>query len=165
MTIRTTLRRWHIWLGWLIGVPVLLWTITGVLMVAKPIEEVRGSDLLRDPPAVRTATPPVAPSLDVRAVSKLSLEHRAAGPRWVLNFADGTSRQADPATGRLLPGISAGDAARELGARYTGKASIASVTRIDAANPPPPPKTWMCAPPRDFSRSTMYLKYSTCPPW
>ena len=31
--------------------------------------------------------------------------------------------------------------------------------------PPPPPKTWMCSPPRLLSRSTMYLKYSTCPPW
>src|SRR5436853_247042 len=31
--------------------------------------------------------------------------------------------------------------------------------------PPPPPNTWMCSPPRCFSRSTMYLKYSTCPPW
>ena len=45
--MRSTLRRWHIWLGWLIGVPMLLWTISGVLMVIRPIEEVRGTDLLR----------------------------------------------------------------------------------------------------------------------
>ncbi len=136
MTLRTTLRRWHIWLGWLIGVPMLLWTITGVLMVIRPIEEVRGSDLLRDPPAVRMAVLPIAPALDFKAVSKLSLEQRAAGPRWVLAFADGSTRAADPVTGRLLPPLSAADAAREVSARYTGNARIASVTRIDPANPP-----------------------------
>ena len=136
MSLRTTLRRWHIWLGWLIGVPMLLWTITGVLMVVKPIEEVRGSDLLRDPPAVRMAAPPVAPALDFKAVSKLSLEQRASGPRWVLTFADGSTRAADPASGRLLPAFSAAGAAREVTARYTGTARIASVTRIDGKRPP-----------------------------
>ena len=37
--------RWHIWLGWLVGVPLLLWTLSGVAMVARPIEEVRGEHL------------------------------------------------------------------------------------------------------------------------
>ena len=134
--LRSTLRRYHIWLGWLIGVPMLLWTVSGVMMVIRPIEEVRGSTLLSDPPAVRTITPPVAPALDIRPLAKLTLEQRAAGPRWVLAFADGATRAADPATGRLLPPISAADAARELGARYTGKARVASVTRIDPEHPP-----------------------------
>ena len=133
---RSTLRRYHIWLGWLIGVPMLFWTISGVLMVVKPIEEVRGEALLSALPPVRTATPPVAPAIDVRPLTKLTLEQRATGPRWVLSFADGASRLADPATGRLLPPLSAADAARELGARYTGKASIASVAHIDPAKPP-----------------------------
>ena len=133
---RSALRRYHIWLGWLIGVPMLFWSVSGELMVVKPIEEVRGAALLSDPIAVRTATPPVAPAIDVRPLSKLTLEQRAAGPRWVLAFADGASRLADPATGRLLPAMSAADAARELGARYTGTARIASVTHIDPANPP-----------------------------
>ena len=134
--LRSTLRRYHIWLGWLIGVPMLFWSVSGVLMVIKPIEEVRGAALLSDAPPVRTATPPVAPAIDVRPLSKLTLEQRATGPRWVLAFADGASRLADPATGRLLPAMSAADAARELGARYTGTARIASVTQIDPANPP-----------------------------
>ena len=37
------LAKLHIWLGWLVGVPILMWTITGLVMVAKPIEEVRGT--------------------------------------------------------------------------------------------------------------------------
>ena len=134
--VRSSLRRYHIWLGWLIGVPMLLWTVSGVLMVVKPIEEVRGEALLSDARPVRMATPPVAPALDVRPLNKLTLEQRATGPRWVLAFTDGASRLADPATGRLLPPMSAADAARELGARYTGKARIASISRIDPARPP-----------------------------
>ena len=43
--------RWHIWLGWLVGVPILMWTATGLLMVIKPIEEVRGEHLRKDVPA------------------------------------------------------------------------------------------------------------------
>src|SRR6478735_1583147 len=42
--------RWHIWLGWLVGLPILMWTATGLFMVARPIEEVRG-DRLRAPQA------------------------------------------------------------------------------------------------------------------
>ena len=40
--------QWHIWLGWLVGVPILMWTVSGLVMVAKPIEEVRGTDLRKD---------------------------------------------------------------------------------------------------------------------
>ncbi len=39
------LARWHIWLGWLVGVPILMWTVTGLVMVSRPIEEVRGEHL------------------------------------------------------------------------------------------------------------------------
>jgi hypothetical protein len=37
--------RWHVWLGWVVGLPVLMWTVTGLFMVARPIEEVRGNHL------------------------------------------------------------------------------------------------------------------------
>ena len=37
--------KWHIWLGWLVGFPILMWTVTGLVMVIKPIEEVRGNHL------------------------------------------------------------------------------------------------------------------------
>ena len=38
MGVRRNLRRWHIWLGWVVGLPVLMWTLTGVVMVSKPID-------------------------------------------------------------------------------------------------------------------------------
>jgi hypothetical protein len=50
-TIMQRFARWHIWLGWLVGVPLLLWTLSGLVMVARPIDEVRGKHLRIDPPA------------------------------------------------------------------------------------------------------------------
>jgi len=32
--VRSRLRRWHVWLGWIVGLPILLWVVTGLAMVA-----------------------------------------------------------------------------------------------------------------------------------
>ena len=134
--VRSRLRRWHVWLGWIVGIPILLWVVSGLIMVARPIEEVRGTDLLREPAPMRLAGPVVAPRLGGLQVSKLELEPRAAGPRWVVTLADGTSRLADPASGNLLPALSAADALREVSALYIGKAKVADVARTDPKRPP-----------------------------
>ena len=42
---------------------------------------------------------------------------------------------------------------------------IADISHTGTITPPPPPKTLMLSPPRCFSRSIMYLKNSTWPPW
>ena len=44
-TLMQNYARWHIWLGWLVAVPLLLWTLSGLVMVVRPIEEVRGRTL------------------------------------------------------------------------------------------------------------------------
>jgi uncharacterized iron-regulated membrane protein len=136
MINRKRLRRWHIWLGWIIGIPMLLWTVSGIVMVAKPIEEVRGTHLMADPRPMQLTAPMVPPRLDGLPLASLSLQPRAAGPRWVVALEDGTTRLADPATGALMPALSAADAVREVMARYTGNAKVAAVTRTDRDNPP-----------------------------
>lgn len=134
--VRSRLRRWHVWLGWVVGVPILLWVMSGLIMIVRPIEEVRGNHLLREPAPMRFDRPVVAPQLGGLPVSKLQLEPRAAGPRWVVSLADGSSRLADPASGALLPALSAADAVREVSALYLGKAKVARVTRTDPKSPP-----------------------------
>ena len=134
--IRSRLRRWHVWLGWLVGLPFLFWTVSGLVMVAKPIEEVRGEDLIAKPQPISVGEAFIAPNVQGRQVVAVSLEPRADGPRWEINFADGESRLADPATGRLLPRLGAVDASRELMARYQGTAKVSQVTRVDADSPP-----------------------------
>ena len=136
MSVRSNLRRWHIWLGWLIGVPMLFWTVSGVVMVIKPIEEVRGSDLLRDPAPMALSAQPIMPNVQGLKIAALTLEPRVVGPRWVITTADGTTRAADPATGALLPPVSAAEAGREVASRFTGDASVAAVSRVDRNSPP-----------------------------
>jgi uncharacterized iron-regulated membrane protein len=136
MNGRSRYRRWHIWLAWIAAIPILLWTISGLVMVARPIEEVRGEGLLSEPAPVRMVGPPIPPLISGVPIQSLSLEQRAAGPRWVVKLPDGKTRLADPKTGLLLPPLSANDARREVEARYAGKASIQSVARTEADNPP-----------------------------
>jgi hypothetical protein len=137
MTLRTTLRRWHVWLGWLVGVPFLFWALSGLVMVWKPIEEVRGSDLLAPPAPVVLTTPAVLPSVVAGLpLARVSLEQRAAGPRWVIEVRGGPTRLADPVTGRLLGPVSASEASAEVLARYRGDARITSVRRTRADDPP-----------------------------
>jgi uncharacterized iron-regulated membrane protein len=137
VTLRRTLRRWHIWLGWLVGLPLLLWTLSGLVMVLRPIEEVRGADLLGPAAPVVLTAPAVLPSVVAGLpLTRVSLEQRAPGPRWVIEVRGGPTRLADPLTGRLLPPLSAADAAAEVQARWRGAATIAAVTRTSADDPP-----------------------------
>ena len=124
------------WLGWLIGVPMIFWTVSGLVMVARPIEDVRGSALIRDAAPIASTRGVVAPLIEGRAVAAMKLESRAEGPRWVIAFADGGSRLADPATGALLPALGAADAAREVTSRYTGTAKVVETRRVAADSPP-----------------------------
>ncbi|WP_114226680.1 MULTISPECIES: PepSY domain-containing protein [Sphingomonas] len=136
MRLRRTLRRWHVWLGWLIGLPLLFWTVSGVVMVWKPIDEVRGSDLLAPVAPIRLTGPAVAPNVAGLPLDRLSLESRATGPRWVVAMRDGPTRLADPNSGLLLPPLGPADAASEVMARYRGTATVVRVSRTDAAHPP-----------------------------
>ena len=136
MKTRLALRRIHIWLGWLIGIPVLLWVVTGLIMVARPIEVVRGEGLVSDPPWLVSGTRPLVPLIGPRPVASLTLEQRGRGPVWVVRYSDGGSRLADATTGMLLPALTAADAAEAVRSRYTGKSPIVSVSRTSAEDPP-----------------------------
>ena len=136
MKLRHSLRRLHIWLGWIVGLPILLWTLSGLVMVARPIEEVRGEKLIGKAPALAFGTVPVPPQIGPRPVTSLRLEQRHDGPKWVIGYRDGGSRLADPATGRLLPPLSAAAARGLVEARYAGTAKVKAVDRTSADNPP-----------------------------
>jgi hypothetical protein len=136
MKARQRLRRWHVWLGWIVGLPFLAWTVSGLVMVARPIEEVRGEGLIRPAAPLPSGAVVVAPAIGPRPVASLVLEHRDGGPRWIVKYEDGGSRLADGATGRLLPPLAAKDAAAIVERGYTGEARIVAVDRIAADKPP-----------------------------
>ncbi len=129
------LMRWHVWLGWLIGVPIIIWTASGLLMVAQPIETVRGNHLRSETPALE-AIAPVPPMLEGRQAKTLTLQQNVAGPYWVIAYADGGRRRADAMTGTLLPPVSAAEANALATAARSDEAAIRSVRRFDADEAP-----------------------------
>lgn len=130
---RRTLLRYHVWLAWLVGVPLLLWTVSGLVMVARPIEAVRGTDLRAELPQLpaTTAYPPAIHS----AADSLTLKQTALGPRWIVALGD-DRYAADPRNGRRLPALDREQAvAAALGYRKQ-PAQIASAQPTDAAHQP-----------------------------
>lgn len=99
--------RWHIWLGWLIAIPLVLWTASGVLMVAKPIEEVRGNHLRKE--VAETALPrdtniavslPAESTEPVRSVTTL-VERGETVTR--ITYIDGTSERFRANGAKMAP--------------------------------------------------------------
>ena len=98
---------WHMWLGWLIGLPVLMWSVTGLVMVIKPIEEVRGDHLRKE--VAETALPgdtniavslPSDSTAPVRSVST-RVERGEAVTR--ITYMDGTSERFRPNGVKMAP--------------------------------------------------------------
>jgi hypothetical protein len=130
-----TLLRWHIWLGWLIGIPLILWTASGLFMAARPIDAVRGTDLMREPLPLM-AKSPVAPVLSGRPVEKLSLEQRADGPVWIIQYMDGGARRARASDGVLLPPVTASEAAKLAESYHRAHEKPVSYKRFAADHAP-----------------------------
>ena len=78
--------RWHIWLGWVVGLPVLMWTVTGLFMVARPIDEVRGM-----PGAAKGAAWIADAERYKKAMDALEVIETAATPQQAWNGAEWTA--------------------------------------------------------------------------
>jgi hypothetical protein len=115
---------------------LLAWTLSGLVMVARPIETVRGEGLLAEAPTLPDGLVPVPPAIGPRPVASLRLDLQPDGPKWLIRYADGGARLADARSGRLLPPLAAAGAARIVEARYRGTARIAAVDRTPADRPP-----------------------------
>lgn len=94
--------RWHIWLGWLVGVPLLLWTLSGVAMIARPIEEVRGEHLrIEREPGALPANLPLLRQLGLRTgVTEVVQRMDGGAPIALVTFADGRQARYPLAGGR-----------------------------------------------------------------
>jgi hypothetical protein len=100
------LARWHIWLGWVVAIPLLLWTISGLIMVARPIEVVRGTTLRIEqppealPPGFKPALPFLAP--DQPRVLSHRLAMRQGVPTARVEYADESTALFDARDGKRL---------------------------------------------------------------
>lgn len=128
------MRRVHVWLGWIVGVPLIFWTASGLWMAARPIAEVRGTALRRPTPALALPATLAAPRVAGATAAMIEMQHGA--PRWIVTLTDGAMRRADAATGRLLPGVDRNEALALTRGVYGPASSIVSVTRYAAAAAP-----------------------------
>ena len=127
--------RWHVWLGWLTVVPLFLWTLSGLVMVIRPIEDVRGTTLRTDPmplPAASFRPPAALPT----GTERLELVMRPDRAVWTAHGAEGARHAYDGATGAALPPIDAALARRVAAATLRAPAPVASTQYYAAeANP------------------------------
>lgn len=131
--------RWHIWLGWLVAVPMLLWTVSGLVMVARPIEEVRGEDLrIEAKPQPLPGFPvPIFNTIDQPRTWPVRLETTMQRGQMVTRatFADGHVERYTGA-GNRLPPLTGYDARMVVAEGIEGGDKVASVTGFDAQHPP-----------------------------
>jgi hypothetical protein len=131
-----TLAKWHIWLGWLVGVPIAMWLATGLFMVARPIDEVRGNHLLREAPPAPLVIPGstlAAPDANLKEMRVTMQDGRAVA---TLTTLEDETRRVDFATGAALPALDAAAARALVAARIVGGDKAERVTLFPADKTP-----------------------------
>ena len=128
--------RWHIWLGWLVGFPILMWMATGLFMAAKPIEEVRGNHLRiaqEEQPLVLPGSALASEDFPLKEMRAVMQDGRAVA---ILTGMDGSVRRVDMESGAALPALTANDARRIASEQIRGGDAVRSVTGFAADEVP-----------------------------
>ena len=127
-----TFYNWHIWLGWLIGVPLILWTASGLFMVIRPIEEVRGEHLRLPIEATALPASQIAPlEIEPESVKSATLKNTGSQVIWQVEKVDGNIERFDAESGALLTRISEEQARDIVSTRIRGGDDIISITDIE----------------------------------
>lgn len=130
-----TFARWHIWLGWIVAVPILLWVVTGLVMVARPIEVVRGEHL-RAPPAAIDPARVAFPARIGEPIREARLVQQPDGPQWIVTAADGNRWRYSATHGTATPPVVEAEARRIARAAYAGEDPLEAVTYFPAGEAP-----------------------------
>jgi hypothetical protein len=131
-----TLVKWHIWLGWLVGVPIVMWLATGLLMVSRPIEEVRGEHLRRELPPTPLVIEGSALASSEAQLKEMRVVMQGGRAVAILTRLDGSVRRVDFVTGTALPPLDAAAARALVAARIIGGEKAESVTLFPADQTP-----------------------------
>lgn len=89
--------RLHRWLGWIVGLQVVVWVTSGVLFAWLPFDPwVKGGDQLQRPALALATLPPVVDGIDATRVTALAAVATPHGPAWRIGV------QGEPAA-RYVP--------------------------------------------------------------
>ena len=119
-----TVRWLHLWGGVIVGVQIILWVASGLVMVARPLDDVRGTTLRREPAALQV--PAALPAL--AGVEKLELGSLLGKPVWKLTDGQG-KRLLDAATGQTIAITAAqAEAIARAGTKMDGPVTVTAIT-------------------------------------
>lgn len=128
--------KWHIWLGWLVGVPIVMWMATGLFMAAKPIEQVRGEHLRVEQaiePLILPGSALAGEEFPIREMRVVMHNGQAVA---ILTGMDGSVRRVDMQSGAALPALTANDARLLVAERIKGGDKVKSVRSFEANEVP-----------------------------
>ncbi len=131
--------RWHIWLGWLVGVPIVMWMATGLFMVARPIDEVRGNHLRIEQP--QEALPPdtaisvTLPDNTDRPVKSVRTAMMSGQPITTIEYTDGGLERFSK-SGAKLPALNEIEARLIAAEQMVGGDKIDAITAFEADQVP-----------------------------
>ena len=131
-----TLAKWHIWLGWLVGVPIVLWLATGLFMVIKPIDEVRGEHLRKDVPEQALILEGSALANEGAQLKDMRLTMQDGRAVAILTTLDGVTTRVDYETGEPIPALDAAAARALVEKRIEGAGEVEKVTFFPAERVP-----------------------------
>jgi uncharacterized iron-regulated membrane protein len=168
MTVRWPLlvRRVHKWLALFVGVQAVIWTLSGMYMVAVHIDIIHGDHLVRsDPPRAQQLSgfvPPAAIIANAPDAREVKLTNLLDRPVWRADAPGGT-RLYDARSGAALPPLTqeqVEDTARRI---YTGEPTIVSTKLLTVA----PQEMQARKPPywqvefEGWNRPTLYISPTT----
>jgi len=135
--IMRLLAKWHIWLGWLVGVPIVLWLASGLFMTIKPLPEVRGEHLLIEAqapaPLILKGSDLASADAQLKEMRVTMQDGRAVA---ILTTLDGVTSRVDFATGEPIPALTADDARALVAKSIKGGDAVESVTFFEADEVP-----------------------------
>jgi hypothetical protein len=125
-----TVRWLHLWGGVVIGIQIILWVASGLVMVVRPLDQVRGTTLRNEPPAL--GVPAGLPAMT--GLEKLELGQLLGRPVWKVTDTGG-KRLVDAATGQTIT-ITAtqAEAIARAGTTLSGPAKVTALTAQNPAS-------------------------------
>ncbi|MGN5375703.1 PepSY domain-containing protein [Sphingomonas hankookensis] len=130
-----TVRRIHKWLALVVGLQVLLWTVTGFYMVVVHIDTIHGDHLVKAAPVPTMATAGLIPPGRIAAAApgtiEVRLQQRLGVPIWRVQSQDGLAA-FDARTGSRLDELNEADVRQIAASLYSGNAAIIRATRLTA---------------------------------
>ncbi len=133
-TVMQRFARWHIWLGWLAAIPLVLWTASGLFMTLRPIDEVRGTNLRAK--AVSLDPGPVVMPKISEPIARLELVALQGQPHWVSTMTDGSKRSYSAQDGSRNPPVSIHAARRIAEDALAARPALEDLQFYEAAKAP-----------------------------